>query len=293
MSAVLYEPVFAIVGKAIADRRRSAACDRHHHRLRRPREHVFLPLTASWCPVSAGATRFCCLPPAWRSPRSPCTGSLSIAKSHDKKCSPVKSCHPVKSSIPSASRQALRGKQAVPSRQALLIAIFTASSVAGAAVSTNLVPALIERKSRRRLQPRSQGLFGIMQLPGRLLFMNTTRTVSPMAILASSLGLQIAGLLVLAAGRRLIPRRFHRRGAVRGWFGPGDPGAAVSRLGVLRSGAGGPHERHVRALATTGARRWSRERRRSRGCRWLRCGVRSAGRGTVGGQRISSHVDNR
>ena len=30
--------------------------------------------------------------------------------------------------------------------------------------------------------------------------MNTTRTVSPMALLASSLGLQIAGLLVLAAG---------------------------------------------------------------------------------------------
>ncbi len=78
------------------------------------------------------------------------------------------------------------------------MAVFTASSFAGAALASNLVPALLERGLTPTAAGAVGGLFGIMQLPGRLLFMRHTGSVSPMVLVAVSMGLQVIGLASLA-----------------------------------------------------------------------------------------------
>lgn len=80
-----------------------------------------------------------------------------------------------------------------------LIALFTSSSFAGAALATNLIPALMERGLSPTTAAAFGGLFGIMQLPGRFAFAKNTGAVTPMALLGASVGLQVAGLLTLAA----------------------------------------------------------------------------------------------
>jgi hypothetical protein len=82
------------------------------------------------------------------------------------------------------------------------LCIFTCSSFVSAALATNLVPALIDRQLPATTAALFASLFGIMQLPGRLLFMRE-RTVTPRALILSSLGLQVTGLAVLASSRAL------------------------------------------------------------------------------------------
>jgi MFS family permease len=221
MSAVLYEPVFAIVGQAIGDagdRLRAIATITVFGGVA---STIFLPLTATL------VTRF-----GWRNAvlllavglaittlavhrftfnraigRPAFAPSATAGKQElpSRKESPSPQESPSRQELPSRqespSRQELRSRQELPSRPevpSLLLSVFVCTSLAGAALSTNLVPALIERNISPTTAAVFGGLFGVMQLPGRLLFMNSRRTVRPMAILRSSLALQIAGLLVLA-----------------------------------------------------------------------------------------------
>jgi len=77
--------------------------------------------------------------------------------------------------------------------------VFGLSSLASASFIANLVPALGERG----LQPTSAamlgGLFGVMQLPGRVLMVNRRMDLSGEALVAISLALQAVGLVVVAA----------------------------------------------------------------------------------------------
>lgn len=85
------------------------------------------------------------------------------------------------------------------------MAVFAASSFAAAALAANLVPALMDRGLLPTAAAALGGIFGIMQLPGRLLFARRTGAISPRALLATSVGLQVAGLLVLAASDSFAP----------------------------------------------------------------------------------------
>ncbi len=63
--------------------------------------------------------------------------------------------------------------------------------IVSAALATNLVPALIERGLSPTTAAAFGGLFGVMQCPGRFLFVHHNRSVNPMMVLAGSLGLQV------------------------------------------------------------------------------------------------------
>jgi hypothetical protein len=82
-----------------------------------------------------------------------------------------------------------------------MMTVFTASSFAATAIAANLVPALMERGLSPTTATACGGLFGIMQLPGRFAFARNTSAVTPMVLLGLSMGLQVTGLLTLAATR--------------------------------------------------------------------------------------------
>jgi hypothetical protein len=80
-----------------------------------------------------------------------------------------------------------------------LAVIFAISIVVNAAVSSNLVAALIDRGLAPTLAATVAGTFGIMQVPGRLLMANRSLTPHPLSLLMFSFGLQVAGLIALIA----------------------------------------------------------------------------------------------
>lgn len=185
MAAVLYEPVFAIVGRAVehaGDRLRAIATITIFGGFA---STVFLPLTG------ALVERL-----GWR----PAVGVLAATLALT-----TLAVHRVSFGV--LGRTGGAGARApvphVPTsgHPGLLpmLAVFTASSFAATALAANLVPALIERG----LSPTSAawfgGLFGIMQLPGRLVFAKNTSAVTPMTLLGTSMALQVTGLLTLAA----------------------------------------------------------------------------------------------
>lgn len=81
-----------------------------------------------------------------------------------------------------------------------LVAVFSLSSVVNSALASNIVAALVERQLSPARAAAIGGLFGVMQLPGRLLMTNRSFAPSPDRLLLASFGLQIAGLLALMAG---------------------------------------------------------------------------------------------
>ena len=78
-----------------------------------------------------------------------------------------------------------------------LVAIFAISSVVNSALASNIVAALIERQLSPARAAAIGGLFGVMQLPGRVLMTNRSFAPSPFQLLIASFVLQIAGLLGL------------------------------------------------------------------------------------------------
>lgn len=140
-----------------------------------------------------------------------------------------------------------------------LIALFTSSSFAGAALATNLIPALMERGLSPTTAAAFGGLFGIMQLPGRFAFAKNTGAVTPMALLGASVGLQVAGLLTLAATHGPVGI-----GAGVALFAGGSGLATVARpylvLVFYGQDRAGEMNGRFRAAPTTGARGWSRDR---------------------------------
>ena len=78
------------------------------------------------------------------------------------------------------------------------VTVFALSSVVNSALASNIVAALIERRLSPARAALVGGLFGVMQLPGRLLMTSPMFTPSPHALLLVSFGLQIAGLAALS-----------------------------------------------------------------------------------------------
>jgi MFS family permease len=111
------------------------------------------------------------------------------------------------------SREALRQAPIVTAHRAItqtispgssvsfLLLAFGFASLSSAAVMANLVPALAERAVTPTMAAAFGGMFGVMQLPGRALMMHGRFSASPFLLLAASLGLQALGLTTWA----LIP----------------------------------------------------------------------------------------
>ena len=77
------------------------------------------------------------------------------------------------------------------------VGVFALSSVVNSALASNIVAALIERRLTPSRAALIGGLFGVMQLPGRVLMTNKSFTPDPFRLLLASFVLQIAGLLAL------------------------------------------------------------------------------------------------
>jgi len=80
-----------------------------------------------------------------------------------------------------------------------LVSVFALSSVVNSAIASNIVAALVERRLTPSRAALIGGLFGVMQLPGRLLMTNKSFAPRPIPLLLVSFGLQIAGLIALMA----------------------------------------------------------------------------------------------
>jgi MFS family permease len=80
-----------------------------------------------------------------------------------------------------------------------LVAVFSLSSVVNSALASNIVAALIERQLSPARAAAIGGLFGVMQLPGRVLMTHRSFAPGPAQLLVVSFGLQILGLLSLIA----------------------------------------------------------------------------------------------
>jgi MFS family permease len=78
-----------------------------------------------------------------------------------------------------------------------MVVLFSMSIIVNSAVSSNLVASLIDRGLAPTFAATVAGSFGIMQLPGRLLLSNARVAPRPVPLLLASFALQIIGLLTL------------------------------------------------------------------------------------------------
>lgn len=185
MAAILYEPVFAIVGRAFADpdgRRRAIATVTVMGGLA---STAFLPGT------SALVTRL-----GWRGAVVVLAIGLGLTALIVTQIA-FRDLHWSARTIRDAMRgDHLRAAVVLPGLNRLAV-IFAISIVVNAAVSSNLVAALIDRGLPPTFAAAVAGTFGIMQLPGRLLMTNRAFTPNPVSLLLFSFALQVIGLLAL------------------------------------------------------------------------------------------------
>ena len=78
-----------------------------------------------------------------------------------------------------------------------MVFIFALSIIVNSAVSSNLVAALIDRGLAPTFAATVAATFGVMQLPGRVLLLNARIAPRPGPLLIGSFALQIAGLIAL------------------------------------------------------------------------------------------------
>jgi MFS family permease len=188
MASILYEPVFAIVGRAFADpegRLRAIATVTVAGGLA---STAFLPGT------SALVTRY-----GWRGTvvaLAVMIGVTSVIVGQIAFRDMEWSAQTIRAAIVGSG--GAHGSGAPLGGLAQLAAVFALSIVVNAAVTSNLVAALIDRGLAPTYAATVAGMLGIMQLPGRILFLNARTAPHPVRLLAGSFALQIAGLLALA-----------------------------------------------------------------------------------------------
>ena len=187
MAAILYEPVFAIVGRAYND-----ADDR----LRAIATVTIMGGLASTAFLPG--TTFLVAQAGWRG----AVIALAIIIA-------VTTMIVGRISFRDATLSAAELREAVFGRRELVaaaqqslhrfVAVFAISSVVNSALASNIVAALIERRLTPSRAAVIGGLFGVMQLPGRVLMTNKSFTPRPLPLLFVSFALQILGLAALAA----------------------------------------------------------------------------------------------
>ena len=191
MAATLYEPAFAVVGRARSnpdDRLRALAAVTVLGGLA---STVFLPLTAvlaeSW---------------GWRAAVCGLACVLAVSTYLSSRIA----LRRVDVSVPArACAEVPRESSELDPRFRPVLALFSVASLASAAFTTTVVPALVERDLPVTTAALFGGLLGLMQLPGRALLMNGELATSPSRLLLVSLLLQAAGFAALVVARTPVP----------------------------------------------------------------------------------------
>lgn len=189
MAATLYEPAFAVVGRTHQDpasRLRALGIVTLFGGLA---STVFLPLTDAL--VRAGGWRVGVMVLALLLVLSTwVTHRVASAPAHDVPHGAI------------VTRQVRRTAEShSDSKLPFFLLAFGFASLSSAAVVANLVPALAERAVTPTAAAAFGGMFGLMQLPGRVLIMQGRLSGSPFLLLGVSLGLQALALATWA----LIP----------------------------------------------------------------------------------------
>jgi MFS family permease len=187
MAAMLYEPVFAIVGRAFTDgasRLRAIATVTITGGLA---STAFLP-----------GTTFLVTGLGWRGAVIALAVLIAISTLIVTRLAFKDQTFSVQQLRDAISSRADR---AAPTGRSLtrLVAVFSLASIANSALASNIVAALIERQLSPERAAAIGGLLGVMQLPGRAMMMNRSFSPSPFQLLIASFALQIAGLLALIA----------------------------------------------------------------------------------------------
>jgi len=185
MAAILYEPVFAIVGRAFADRDT------------RLRAIATVTITGGLASTAfLPGTSFLVAQFGWRHAVLVLAGlvaasTLVVGRRAFKDSS--FSLQSVRDAISNHDRTGIASNRSLNR----LVMVFAMSSVAASAVASNIVAALIERQLSPERAAAIGGLLGVMQLPGRALMMSRSFSPSPFRLVIVSLSLQITGLLAL------------------------------------------------------------------------------------------------
>lgn len=186
MAAILYEPVFAIVGRAFGDARSRLRAIATVTVMGGLASTAFLPAT-SWLTGAFG----------WRG----AVLALAIVLAAS---TVVVSCvaFGALSWSPAELNEAIfaRARHPLVERPRGLTQLsltFAFSSMVNSAVASNIVAALIDRRLSPATAATIGGLFGVMQLPGRVLMTNPAFSPGPVAFVMASFALQIGGLLIL------------------------------------------------------------------------------------------------
>jgi hypothetical protein len=187
MAAALYEPAFAVIGRAIGDpaeRFRTIAAITVFGALS---STVFLPLTAflvrgfGWR-TAVGVLSATMAVSTFSAGRFALGGLRGASAAH--LAAPV--------SLPPGTGQSAAGLSF-----RLIVVVFSVAAFANPAFTANLVPALGERAVSPTTAAVLGGLLGIMQLPGRALVMSGRFAGAPIRLALVSLLLQAAGFFVL------------------------------------------------------------------------------------------------
>ena len=188
MASILYEPVFAIVGRAFSDTEARLRAIATVTVLGGLASTVFLPGT------SALVAHY-----GWRGTvvalavvvavTSVIVGKIAFRELEW-------SAQTIRDAI--AGSIGGHGDTAALDGVTRLAIVFALSIVVNSAVTSNLVAALIDRSLAPTLAATVAGTLGIMQLPGRILLLSARSAPDPVRLLIGSFGLQIVGLLALA-----------------------------------------------------------------------------------------------
>ena len=187
MAAVLYEPVFVIVGRAFTDgsaRLRAIATITVMGGLA---STVFLPATSAMVDRWGWQVAVVILAAVIA------LTTLAVSRvAFGEPTSAVEVMHKPNEAVEGPHG----GFAGVPGLRRFMT-VFAFSSVVNSALSANLVAALIDRQLSSTSAAMIAGLFGILQLPGRIVMTNRAFLPRPSELLVFSFALQIAGLVAL------------------------------------------------------------------------------------------------
>lgn len=207
MSAILYEPVFVIIGRAIADPRGRMRAIATVTVMGGLASSAFLPGTAAlvatlgWrgsavaLGVIIGSTTLIVGRVAFRDQGSGIGDQGSAIGEQG-------SGSGAQVNLVAEFRRAILGRGAGDGAAQLpglnrMVFVFGISSVVNSAIASNLVAALIDGGFAPGRAATVAGLFGIMQLPGRSLLTRPSFAPNPVRLVLVSFALQVAGLVAL------------------------------------------------------------------------------------------------
>jgi MFS family permease len=193
MAASLYEPAFAIIGRVLDSPRDRLAALAGVTVLGGLASTLFLPLTSVLVQHLGWRGAVLCLATIVAASTAAVTYAAFRA-------APTSNRLRRAEAIPGDERSVAADTPRDPGLTRLLV-VFSCSNLASAALTTNLVPALIERQFLPTSAATLAGLLGVMQLPGRLLMMRRARAPDPGRLLTGSLLCQAVGFAILATAR--------------------------------------------------------------------------------------------